>query len=939
MSKDATSSGQALPPRERSPPPYAQTQQTTAGLAHTRRRQSYDGAASLPSHSAAHTGSGFKKLLHAVGDHTLRPGRRVSVESARHALGGLFRRSSRGSIQEDAPDQSSPLRHNEQSNDGSNRQTGAYLEVDTDSSDGNKKDTREQDDVDEQVAHKSNARLASASFLDSDTSEDADDESAAATGVGRGTTFTAEYEAEPAPGNWGRPQGQSAITNLGRPNVPLEPEEHAEVSMPWFVRQMGMGEQPLSSLFRDELSDGGSESLDGMQYQRHERQRRRKLAFAVLKRRVGEARVGIPRQPPAPIKEEFRRQDGTYDYVTYGCSRIKHYADTQLSHKLDYRHDSSDPCKLDRFLVTLQRLAEVSAPYQRLIVWLYRLARWDNPRLSIWWCFVYFLLLYFGMLSAFLWLTPVFVVAYYRLRPSQAYQWLAFERPETSIIPSKVLQDASSGTLAKGLAANQLWDIWRETLGTHLHLILADVADWMERAKNCATWKRPWASRAVSIVMLGVALFVYLIPAHVFQKLLGLCVGVQFFFLAPLQIRYQRYRHMMWVFDCFLWHCPTDVELAVETLYTRDQVRDAQGKPLAAKHRSSNEQTPANRGFIAHARKLLDDMVYAYHPFPVDHPPPITILQTASSTALDRLGDDTTDAGGVYDALMAGKRLGRKIMSDLSTDADEIEQYSGLGATRGIHLPSMMEQAEEQEWMQQQNRLQRRVSRALSLSSSNDGETDGSQPQPTRLRHSHRLSLADVSGIDSTDIDGALEKNDVRSPDRSSLLMSRAKDLSDKIRRRKSHASALADNGISAVQEAPPISTRHSIAVQLTGVDASRDHLPTTVSPGLTSMGGSGHSSSTQEASAQARQPAGLVSSSGADLRARQSIESLLESIDTGGLELTREMNELAALRNKDARATKDGVDLSSLYAFRCIHGGKYGTLFVTPEKLVFRRS
>ncbi|KAJ1659843.1 hypothetical protein GGF38_004024 [Coemansia sp. RSA 25] len=104
-------------------------------------------------------------------------------------------------------------------------------------------------------------------------------------------------------------------------------------------------------------------------------------------------------------------------------------------------------------------------------------------------------------------------------------------------------------------------------------------------------------------------------------------------------------------------------------------------------------------------------------------------------------------------------------------------------------------------------------------------------------------------------------------------------------------------------------------------------------------MGGSGHSSSTQEASAQARQPAGLVSSSGADLRARQSIESLLKSMDFGGLELTHEMNELVAQRNKDARATKDGVDLSSLYAFRCIHRGKYGTLFVTPEKLVFRRS
>ncbi|KAJ2805340.1 hypothetical protein H4S07_004044 [Coemansia furcata] len=631
--------------------------------------------------------------------------------------------------------------------------------------------------------------------------------------------------------------------------MPLEPEEYNEVGVPWFVKQMGMGEQPLSSLFRDELGEGGS-GADSMRFQRLERQRRKKMAFAVLKRRVGEARVGIPRQPPTPTKDDYKRKDGTFDYVTYGCSRIKHYADTQLSHKLDYRHDSNDPCKLDRFIVTLQRLAEVSAPYQRFIVWLYKLARWDNPRSTIWWCFVYFLLLYFGMLSAFLWLTPVFVVAYYRLRPSQAYQWLGFERPETSIIPSKVLQDASSGTLAKGLVANHLWDIWRETLGTHLHLILADVADWMERAKNCATWKRPWASRTVSVVMMAFALFVYLVPSHVFQRLLGLCVGVQFFFLAPLQIRHQRYRHMLWVFDCFLWHCPTDVELAVETLYTQSSECDVQGKSLA-RHRSMSEQTPAKRGFIAHVRTLLDDMVYAYHPFPVDHPPPITILQTASSTALDRLGDDTTDTGGVYDALMAGKRLGRKIMGDPSIDMDDIERYSGLGATRDIHLPLMMEQSEEKEWIIQQK---------------------------------HR--------IDSTGV----------------------------------------------LQGAPPIALRHSIAVQPTDFEISKDNLPSTISLGQTTMGG-GYSSTIQETGARARQLTSLASSSDVALRTRQSIDSLLESIDSGRLELTRETKELAALRNKDARAAKDGVDLDSLYAFRCIHRGKYGTLFVTQEKFVFRRS
>ncbi|KAJ2885883.1 hypothetical protein H4R27_001087 [Coemansia aciculifera] len=977
MSKDA-SSGQALPPRERHsmpentsqpgrtgstqlnerfPPPYAQKQQpnqalgsgsnrnSDARLVHTNRRRS-DGASSLPPQPSTSTGGGFKKLMHAVGDHTFRSSRRKSIESAKHALSGLFRRSSRESIHEHPPDRTLPTRREEGPSDGSNDRARAYLEIDTDSSDSSKKDTCSKEAATDEFTHKSSARLASASFLDSDSNEDADDDSAATTSPGREATFTVEYEAEPAPGNWGRSQTQNARTDPGRPNMPLEPEEYTEVSVPWFVKQMGMGEQPLSSLFRDELSDGGS-SADSMRFLRLERQRRKKLAFGVLKKRVGEARVGIPRQPPMPTKDDFKRKDGTVDYVTYGCSRIKHYADTQLSHKLDYRHDSNDPCKLDRFIVTLQRLAEVSAPYQRLIVWLYKLARWDNPRLTIWWCFVYFLLLYFGMLSAFLWLTPVFVVAYYRLRPSQAYQWLAFERPETSIIPSKVLQDASSGTLAKGLVANQLWDIWRETLGTHLHLILADVADWMERAKNCATWRRPWASRTVSLVMVALALFVYLVPAHVFQRLLGLCVGVQFFFLAPLQLRYQRYRHMLWVFDCFLWHCPTDVELAVETLYTQGQDCDTQGKPLS-RHRSTNEQTPAKRGFVAHVRTLLDDMVYAYHPFPVDHPPPITILQTASSTALDRLGDDSADTGGVYDALMAGKRLGRKIIGDSSADMDEVEQYFGLGATRDIHLPSMMEQSEEQEWIRQLKQRQRRVSHAHSLSSSKDGEPEDSQPRPTRLRHTHRLSLVELpeagsAGSNSSNSSGATEEGSSgsTSPDWDSTLMSRAKGLANMIRRRKSQASTFTDDNASILQGAPPIALRHSIAVQPTDLEISKNHLPSTMSLGLTTMGGSGgiYSSTVQEAGAQVRRLAGLASSSEVDLNTRQSIDSLLESIDSGRLELTREMKELAALRNKDARPAKDGVDLNSLYAFRCIHRGKYGTLFVTQEKFVFRRS
>ncbi|KAJ2848723.1 hypothetical protein IWW36_003128, partial [Coemansia brasiliensis] len=502
--------------------------------------------------------------------------RTSSTSGIRRRLSGLFHRTSHSSHSSVSPCQN-------QSASGSHKPS----ESRPSSSESNFECYESQIHTPE-LMHESLAKIEHSSFLASDSSSDSsyaesnhsllDDRPS----MRSASTFTAQYRAAPAPGMWDIKKQPDSQQPAGRPNMPLEPEEYAtDTNMPWIIDQMNMGEQPFSSLFTNDIgyinfgdSDGSSNQ------QRHiDRKRRRKHAFGVLKTRVGEARVGVQKDVPAPTTDEFRRPDGTTDYLDFACSRIKHYADTQLSHKLDFRHSSDDPCKLDRFLITLQRLVEVSAPYQRFVIWLYRLARWDNPKLTLWWCFVYFLLLYQGMIAMFLWLTPAFIVIYHRLRPSQAYLWLGFERPETSIIPSKIVQDASSGTIAKGLIANRMWDIWRETLGAHLHVVLADLADWMERAKNCATWKRPWASRAVVAVLTCAGLFVYLIPAAVFQKLFGLCVGVQFFFLAPLQLRHQRYRRMLWIIDIILWHCPNDVELSLDTLYMESRGYIYRGPP------------------------------------------------------------------------------------------------------------------------------------------------------------------------------------------------------------------------------------------------------------------------------------------------------------------------------------------------------------------------
>lgn len=731
-----------------------------------------------------------------------------------------------------------------------------------------------------------------------------------------------------APGNWGpnsplptaEDSSSSVATPTARANMPLEPEEYQDNNRLWIVDQMRMGEQPFSRLFDDHQGVSGDMQRDAS-FQLHEKQRQRKLAFAVLKSRVAEARVGIPREPPAPTVGLYKRMDGTVDYVAYACGRAKHYADTELQHKIDYRHSTEDPCKLNRFLSTVQRLIEISAPYQRLLIWLFKLARWDNPKRSATWCCVYFLLLHFGMLAMFLWLVPVFVIVYYRLRPGHAYQWLAFERPETSVISGKDIHDAASGTIAKGVIANRLWEMWRETLGSHVHVVLADVADRLERAKNCVLWKRPWASRATLAVLIGLALLVCVVPASVFQRICGILFGVQFFFLAPLLLRYQRYRHMLLVVDYILWHNPTDVELAVDTLYVQHDKRP----PTIWKRRSSSPpidgSQPTTTGVLACISTVISDLIYAYYPFKKEHhhgPLPITILQTSSSTAVDRLGeeDDIEDASGFSEALLVGRDLGKLFIQQAHGSNGEKGNISGIdegygGLLGGSHssLPSVMGEAEEKEWA----RFRLLKHRSSQISSAEDtknmayttesGDDEGDNPRPTMLRNNAKIMSQRIGTRSFDHLQPAIAEP--RS------LTTRAKGLTNRLRHRLSHSSDM-------------------LMTTKLGGDSMSSSAISTRPHSADSEEGSGASIETLES---------VVSLSGEPQESSSAENSLLDMLPAAGLELTNETKKLSSLQNKDAQVPDGDVDLESLHAFRCLHQSKYGTLFVTPDKFIFRRS
>ncbi|KAJ1965303.1 hypothetical protein GGI12_000863 [Dipsacomyces acuminosporus] len=761
----------------------------------------------------------------------------------------------------------------------------------------------------------------------------------------RGPTFSAKYTADPPPGQWGAKELPAMAIVRSRQaeslsNMPLEPDEYTDSGMPWIVEQMGLGERPLSSLFTDDVDEGRDE--------KHERKRKRKMAFSVLKRRVIEARIGIPNDPPRPDIESFRREDETVDHTAYWCSRIKHYADTELRHKLDYRHSTSDPCKIDRFILSLQRLVEVSAPYQRFALWLYNLARWDNPKVTAWWCLAYFIALYMDMLVFLAWMTPAFVIAYHRLRPSHAYVWLGFERPGTSIIPSKILEDASAGTIGKGLAANQLWDIWRGTLGAHMTICLADVADWMERAKNCATWRRPWASRSVMVVIAAIATFLYLIPAYTFQKLLGLLFGVQFFFLAPLQLRHQKYRRILWIPDWLLWHSPTDVELAVEHLYSQHPgQRDPAG--LLGGHGGR----PAATQSASFLHTIASDFIHAYNPFSKRQHPPITILQTASSSCLDRIGDEAMDSSGFYETLAAGGRLGKKLLDEIVND-DEEEEYSGIGADKDMKFPSMMHASEEIQRLKDRGWSQQTVGYDNSVENLGNFGSENIVTHPGKLHRAEKFSgsdllsevlhrhkpeggaLADSAAAGSSD-EGHHDAISTNSQTGTRSFMSRAKAITSKLRRKS--ATHEPDSTPPSADQMSISSKRSSVSTvwdNLRGKHHRHHHHHQLDSEGpdidYNDNGTIRHRRNRRSSVSSDMSRASMDS-----VQSASAFAHMIERFDTN--DVLEPHNQGKAHGDDGASIAKDSTHTCLSYAFKCIHRGRYGTLFVTPDHFVFQKS
>ncbi|KAG0264527.1 hypothetical protein DFQ27_001154 [Actinomortierella ambigua] len=158
------------------------------------------------------------------------------------------------------------------------------------------------------------------------------------------------------------------------------------------------------------------------------------------------------------------------------------------------------------------------------------------------------------------------------------------------------------------IASRDLTD-WLMTVmkiwGPYLQTLAEDNIGYLERLKNLMRWERPHQTwRVIGLLMFYIivsAFFSYLVlPA------IGFAIGVEYFFLLPLQSKYPRWSHLFSPLEWILWGVPTDTELAVERLTKQqeDQIyrlqQQQQQQPLdeaSSEHSDagSNTQAPAER--------------------------------------------------------------------------------------------------------------------------------------------------------------------------------------------------------------------------------------------------------------------------------------------------------------------------------------------------------
>ncbi|OZJ05289.1 hypothetical protein BZG36_01954 [Bifiguratus adelaidae] len=292
---------------------------------------------------------------------------------------------------------------------------------------------------------------------------------------------------------------------------------------------------------------------------------RQALALKALQARldehVTEVRLAEPvvvLEAPAAADFQYIDQHGKsqFNWIGYVKAHIRYV----IFKASIVSEDPPETFSLTKLRSNSQRLGHLIEPLQNVAIDLHRIAVWENTAETslalliygfLWWHNALILTMECGLIFALLMLK--FKDFFADLRPMA-------QNTEREKDRRKKMEKNDSKTMA------EWYDDIRNEVTPQIQKSLGDLADYLERFKNLATWKRPYRTAAMLAGIIIISLLGPHIPAQMIYKCIGFALGFGFFVLTPLMTRFPRHSALFNPIEWLLWDIPTDAEYAMEVM-------------------------------------------------------------------------------------------------------------------------------------------------------------------------------------------------------------------------------------------------------------------------------------------------------------------------------------------------------------------------------------
>jgi len=241
----------------------------------------------------------------------------------------------------------------------------------------------------------------------------------------------------------------------------------------------------------------------------------------------------------------------------------------------------------DELLRQTERLLVASSPFQHFFMHVYKVYRWEDPKLTAQWFAVWVFMIKTGYIGTTIWLYVVYVILHNKytkdhlgsMRDSQ-------ERVDSGGRPYKL------GELVARHGEEDWIDPIMDEFGPVVQQMVSDTADIVEILVNFYNWRRAEATRNSVILWATLGIMSALISTEYGLKIAFFGTGMMFFVAQPIASKYPRWRKVVSLTRWVHWDVPNNGKLIAACCHTiTNAVTSRTSLPRPSRRRAKSSKT------------------------------------------------------------------------------------------------------------------------------------------------------------------------------------------------------------------------------------------------------------------------------------------------------------------------------------------------------------